>query len=80
MITKEMIEQAKTRLQCVNDPAHAGSKFLHPWIDTQPLYDYPSREESEVEGTYHLFLCKCGATRIFRGFVRSPIELEHIDA
>ncbi len=60
MITKNMIEQAKASLHCVYNFAH------HEWIDSQPFTITRNWGEGDVEETYYLCVCECGATGIMR--------------
>ena len=59
-ITDEMIEKAKARLNCVYNFAH------HEWSDSQPFTVTRNWGHGEVEETYYLCVCECGATGITR--------------
>jgi len=58
MITKEMIEQAKASLNCRYDFAH------HEWIDSETFTLTRDWGEGDVEETYYLCVCHCGATAV----------------
>jgi hypothetical protein len=60
MITKDMIERAKASVDCVHNFAH------HEWIDCQAFTVTRDWGEGDVELTYYLCMCECGATEVMR--------------